>query len=74
MPACGARLAFEILVHPSHDFQHGGFAGAIQAQQADLGAREKRERDVLDDLPLGRNHLGHAVHGVDVCEDMQKAP
>ena len=39
---------------------------AVEAQQADLGAGEERQRDVLDDLALGRDRLGHAVHGVDV--------
>ena len=61
-----AGLAFEVLVHAGHDLQHGGLAGTVQAQQADLGAGEEGQRDVLDDLPLGRHHLGHAVHGVDV--------
>ena len=61
-----ARFALEIGVHAGHDLQHGGLAGAVQAQQADLRAREEGQRDVLDDLPLGRDHLGHAVHGVDV--------
>ncbi len=61
-----AGLALEIGVHAGHDLEHGGLAGAVQAQQADLGTREEGQRDVLDDLPLGRDHLGHAVHGVDV--------
>jgi len=61
-----AGLALEIGVHAGHDLEHGGLAGAVQAQQADLGAREERQRDVLDDLPLGRDHLADAVHGVDV--------
>ncbi|MNN02216.1 hypothetical protein D3C81_1148640 [compost metagenome] len=59
-------FALEIGVHAGHDLQDGGLAGAVQAQQADLGAREERQRDVLDDLPLGRDHLADAVHGVDV--------
>ncbi len=61
-----AGLALEIGVHAGHDLQHGGLAGAVQAQQADLGTGEERQRDVLDDLPLGRDHLADAVHGVDV--------
>jgi hypothetical protein len=64
----GLRTGFavEIGVHAGHDLQHGGLAGAVQAQQADLGTGEERQRDVLDDLPLGRDHLADAVHGVDV--------
>jgi hypothetical protein len=61
-----AGLALEILVHAGHDLQYRGLAGAIQAQQADLGARIEGQRDVLDDLPLGRDHLADPVHGVDV--------
>ena len=61
-----AGLAFEVLVHAGHDLQHGGLAGTVQAQQADLRAREEGQRDVLDDLPLGRDHLADPVHGVDV--------
>jgi hypothetical protein len=33
---------------------------------ADLGAREKRQRDVFQDLALGRHDLADAVHGEDV--------
>ena len=35
------HLAVEFLVHAGHDAQHGGFAGAVQAEQADLGAGEE---------------------------------
>jgi len=61
-----AGFALEILVHAGHDLQHRGLAGAVQAQQADLRARIEGQRDVLDDLPLGRDHLADPVHGVDV--------
>src|SRR5690606_22548956 len=61
-----AGLALEVGVDAGHDPQHGGLAGAVQAQQADLGAGEEGQGDVLDDLLLRRDRLGHAVHGVDV--------
>ena len=60
----GQVLHFPVifLVRPGHDAQHGGFARAVEAQQADLGAREERKGDVLDDLTLGGNDLAHAEH------------
>ncbi len=61
-----ARFAAEIGVHAGHDLQHRGLAGAVEAEQADLGAGEERQRDVLDDLALRRHRLADAVHGVDV--------
>src|SRR5690606_4845551 len=61
-----ARLAGAVLVDAGHDLQHGRLAGAVEAEQADLGGWEERQRDVLDDLALRRHRLGHAVHGVDV--------
>ncbi|GIX34514.1 MAG: hypothetical protein KatS3mg126_0293 [Lysobacteraceae bacterium] len=65
-PGLRAGLADEVLVDPGHDPQHGRLAGTVEAEQADLGAGEERQRDVLDDLPLGGNDLAHPVHGVDV--------
>jgi hypothetical protein len=62
----GACLTLEVGVHAGHDFQHGGLACAVDAEQADFGAREKGQRDVLDDLALRGNDLAHPVHGVDV--------
>src|SRR5690606_28817675 len=59
-------LALEVLVDAGHDLEHGRLAGAVEAEQADLGAREEAQRDVLDDLPLRRDHLADPVHGVDV--------
>ncbi|MNU03777.1 hypothetical protein D3C72_2479240 [compost metagenome] len=57
------HFAVVFLVHAGHDADHGGFTRAVQAQQADLGAREERERNILDDLALGRNDLAHLEHG-----------
>jgi hypothetical protein len=60
------HLAVVFLVHAGHDAQHGGLAGAVEAEQADLGAGEEGQGDVLDDLALGGNDLAHAEHGHDV--------
>ena len=61
-----AGFAGEVSVHAGHDAQHGRFTGAVQAEQADLGAREETERDVFDDFALRRHGLGDADHGVNV--------
>ena len=55
-----------VLVDAGHDAQQRRLAGAVEAEHADLGAREEGQRDVLEDLALGRNDLAHAVHRVDV--------
>src|SRR5690606_8044756 len=65
-PRLRPRLADEIGVHAGHDLEHRRLARAAQAQQADLGAGEERQRDVLDDLAFRRHGLADAVHGVDV--------
>jgi len=59
-----AGLADEIGVHAGHDPQDGRLAGAVEAEQADLRAGEEGQRDVLEDLALGRNGLADTVHGV----------
>ena len=55
-------LADDVGVESCHDAQNRRLARAVEAEQADLGAREEGERDVLDDLALGRDDLAHAVH------------
>jgi hypothetical protein len=60
------HLAVVFLVHPGHDLQHGGLAGAVEAEQADLGAGEEGQRDVLDDLAFGGNDLADTQHRHDV--------
>ena len=60
------HLAVVFLVHAGHDPQHGRLAGTVQAEQADLGAGEEGEGNILDDLPLGRDDLADAEHGHDV--------
>src|SRR5205085_7512189 len=39
---------------------------AVETKHADLRAGKEREGDVLEDHALGRNHLAHAIHRVDV--------
>ena len=60
------RLADEIRVLAGHDLQQRALAGAVQAEDADLGAGKKREPDVLEDLGVGRMNLPQPLHRVDV--------
>jgi hypothetical protein len=62
----GHGLAFDLLVQAGHDLEQGALARAVDAQHADLGAREEGQADVLQDLPLRRHDLADAVHGKDV--------
>ena len=55
-------LAVIFLVGIGHDAQHRRLAGAIQAEQADLGAGEEGQRDVLDDLAFRGNDFAHSEH------------
>ncbi len=59
-------FALEIRLHPGHDLQQRGFPRAVQAEHADLRAGEKVERDVLENLALGRDGLADPAQGVDV--------
>ncbi|OIQ96268.1 hypothetical protein GALL_217880 [mine drainage metagenome] len=65
-PGHGHRLAFDLLVQSGHDLQHRRLARAVQSEHADLGAGEEGQRDVLEDLALGRDDLADAVHGENV--------
>ena len=68
----GPGLAGKILVDPGHDPHQGRFAGAVDADNADLGAGIKRQPDVLENLaPAGiglrqtfhHKHILRACHG-----------
>src|SRR6218665_3548110 len=65
-PGHRGGLAFDLLVDTGHDLQQGRFARAIQAQHADLGAGQKTQGNVLEDLPLGRHGLGDAIHRINI--------
>ena len=59
-------LTFEFGIDAGHDFQQGGLTRAVEAEHADLGAGEERQRDVLEDFPLRRHNFAQPMHGVDV--------
>ena len=58
--------AVEVLIDAGHDFEQGGLAGTIGAQNADLGAGEEGQCDVFKNVALGRHDLAEPVHGKDV--------
>ncbi len=58
------RFTVEVLVHARQDAQQGAFAGAVEAQHADLGAVEIGKVDILEDWPL-IVILADADHGID---------
>ena len=62
----GTRLADEIVDNAGHDLEQRRFAGAVQADDADLGAGQERQRDVLQDLLAPRVGLGELVHVINV--------
>ena len=51
-------LAIKLLVHTGHNFQQCRFTGAVHAQHADFGARQKRQRNSLEQFPAARKNLG----------------
>ena len=60
------RLAAVLGVAPGHDPQQRRLAGAVEAEHADLGARQEAQRDVLEHLLVGRVRPGQPVHREDV--------
>lgn len=50
-------FALDVLVDARHDLEERGLAGAVEAEDADLGAREEREGNVLKNLTLRRDDL-----------------
>ena len=59
-------LAGEFLVLPGHDPHQRRLAGAVDADDADLGAGKEGEPDVLQHLLAARIGLGHFLQCVDV--------
>ena len=62
---CQAGFTGEPVVEPGHDPQQARLAGAVRTDDADLGARVERDRDVLEDRLVGRVVPGELVGRVD---------
>ena len=60
-----SRLADEVVVQAGHDPEQARFARAVRPDDADLGARIERDRDVLEDGLVRRVVPGELVGGVD---------
>ena len=58
-------LAEKALILPRHDAQEAALPRPVQAEDADLRARKKREPDVLEDDVVGLVDLAQTLHGVD---------
>ncbi|MNS28836.1 hypothetical protein D3C72_608240 [compost metagenome] len=56
-------FALELGVDASHDFQQRGLTRTVEAEHADLGAGEERQRNVFQDFPLRRNNFAQPMHG-----------
>src|SRR6266550_699812 len=59
------RLAVIFLVDAGHDPQQGRFAGAVDAEHADLGVGIKRQMDVIEHLAVAGIGLGQTLHEID---------
>ncbi|MNF42988.1 hypothetical protein D3C84_240580 [compost metagenome] len=56
-------FALELGVDAGHDFQQRGLTRTVEAEYADLGAGEERQRNVFQDFPLRRNNFAQPMHG-----------
>jgi hypothetical protein len=62
------RIALKAVVEARHDPKQGRLAGAVVAEDADLGPWKEGHRDVGQHLPVGRIDPRQAVHRVDVLD------
>ena len=67
-----SRFTVDLGVDAGHDSQQCRLARSIEAEHTDLGAGEKRQGDVVDDLTFRRDHLGHAIHRVNVLRHLRR--
>ena len=59
------RFAEKFPILAGHDAQQRALPRAVRAEDADLGAGQKRQPDVLEDDVVGRMNLPETLHGVD---------
>ena len=62
----GPGLAAEVGIEARHDLQQRRFAGAVDAEHADLHAGQEGKRDAAKHLAAARIGLGQILHHVDV--------
>src|SRR5690606_13138326 len=63
---CGPGLALIVVDHAGHDLEQRGLTRTVDANDADFGAGQEGQRDVLQDLLAPRISLGEPVHVKDV--------
>ena len=67
-------LAVELGIETGHDLQQCRLAGAVQAEDADLGARKEGQADVLQHFLAAGPGFGQAVHHIDVLVARHNIP
>ena len=67
------RLAVVRPVETGHELEHRRLACAVRPDDADLGAGEERQRDVVED-DLVSDRLADVVHGVDELGHSEQIP
>ena len=60
------RLAAEVGIDAGHDLHQRRFAGAVDAEYADLHAGQEGERDAAEHLAAAGEGLGEVLHHIDV--------
>ena len=65
MPSAAKASPRKVVILAGHDAQQRAFSGAIEAEDADLGAEVERQPDVFEDFGVGRMHLPETLHRVD---------
>src|SRR6266550_5959809 len=56
------RFALKVMIHARHDAEQRRFAGAVGAEDTDLGAGIKRQPDTAQYLPRWRDDLAQVFH------------
>ncbi len=62
----GPGFAVKLGVDAGHDLHQGRFTGTIAAKNADLGARQETQPDILQNLAATGIDLGQALHHINV--------
>ena len=65
MPSAGKASPTKALILACHDAQQAALARPVQAEHADLRARQERQPDVFENDVVGLVNLAQTLHGVD---------
>ena len=67
-------LAIELCIEPGHDLQQCRLAGAVQAEDTDLGTGKEGQADILQHFLAAGPDFGQAVHYIDVLVARHNIP